>query len=271
MKSLTLSLFVGFLIASTFSANGYAQEISEEGMSKERLVLIINYPYQIWSEEPTKIHLTLFKPDFKPAVGAEVTVNDRPVGQADENGVCIFDYEPGANENHRLVATLEEENKIYQVDKSFSSNSRIASFRADRLYVYADRGVYNPGQDILVRIIAWQLKGEYGPVSDAKIELLFQGVDGKVFSGEYLKTNGFGVAATKLSLPANMPEGDYQLVVLYQKARETASIRVKRFASPVINIKHNLKKYFTDKQEELDAQIELGYFAGVNSFDYVLR
>ena len=112
MKLLILSLFVGLLIVSPFSANGYCQEISREEMNKEQLVLIINYPYQIWSNEPTKIHLTLFKSDFKPAVGAEVTVNDQPVGKADENGVCIFDYEPGTNQNHRLVATLETENKI---------------------------------------------------------------------------------------------------------------------------------------------------------------
>jgi len=262
MKLLTLPLFVGLLIVSPFSENGYCQKISREKMKKEQLVLIINYPYQIWSNEPTKIHLTLFKPDFKPAVGAEVSVNEQPVGKADENGVCIFDYEPGTNQDHRLVATLKEEDKIYQVVKNFSSNSRTVSFRADRLYVYTDRGVYNPGQDILVRVIVWQLKGEYKPVPDAKIQLFFQNPGGKVFSGEYLETNEFGVAATKLSLPANMSEGDYQLVVLYQKARETASIRVKRFVPPVISIKHNLKRYLTDTQEKLDAPVELSYFAG---------
>ena len=113
MKLLTLPLFIGLLIVSPFSANGYCQKISREKMKKEQLVLIINYPYQIWSNEPTKIHLTLFKPDFKPAVGAEVSVNEQPVGKADENGVCIFDYEPGTNQDHRLAAILKEEDKIY--------------------------------------------------------------------------------------------------------------------------------------------------------------
>ncbi len=183
MRLLTLPLFVGFLIVSLFSANGYCQEISGEGMKKEQLILIINYPYQIWSDAPTKIHLTLFRPDFKPAVGAEVTVNDQPVGNADENGVCIFDYEPGSNQNHRLVATLKEEDKIYKVDKNFSSNSRTVSFRADRLYVYTDRGVDNPGQDILLRIIAWQLKGENRSVQDANLQLLSQKPTGKGYSG----------------------------------------------------------------------------------------
>jgi len=91
MKLVALSLFVGLLVVSPFSASGYAQEISREKMNKEQLILIINYPYQMWSGEATKIHLTLFKPAFRPAVGAEVSVNDQPVGKADENGVCIFD------------------------------------------------------------------------------------------------------------------------------------------------------------------------------------
>lgn len=266
MRLLNLPLFIGFLIMLLFSTDAYCQKTTDEKrtgkMEKEQLILIINYPYQIWSNDPTKIHLTLFKPDFTPANGAEVTVNEKPVGKADKNGVCIFDYTPGSNQSHTVTATLKQGNKTYEVIKNFSSNSRTVSFRADKLYVYTDRGVYNPGQDILIRTIAWQLKGEYTPVPDAKIQLLFQNMSGKVFSGEYIETNEFGVAATKLSLPANMPEGDYQLVVLFEKTRETAWIRVKRFVPPVINIKHNFKRYFTDTQEKLDAKIELGYFAG---------
>jgi len=269
MKSLKILLvfIIPILIIPLLSSDSYSQKPENEKMKKEtikneQLVLIINYPYQIWSNDPTKIHITLFKPDFTPAVGAEVKINDKPVGKADKNGVCIFDYTPGSNQNHTLVATLKEGKKRYEVVKNFACNSRTVSYKADRLYVYTDRGVYNPGQDILIRIIAWQLKGEYSSVPDAKIQLLFQDKNGKVFSGEYVETNEFGVAATKLFLPANMPEGDYELVVLYEKTKETASIRVKRFVPPVINIKHNLKRYFTDTQAQLEAKVELGYFAG---------
>jgi uncharacterized protein YfaS (alpha-2-macroglobulin family) len=264
MKSLKILIFFALplLLIPLLTTDTYSQKTGEEEMKKEPLVLVINYPYQIYSNDPTKIHVTLFKPDFTPAKGAKVVVNKKDVGKADKNGVCIFDYVPGSNESHVLVATLKEKGKTYEIVKSFSCNSRTVSFKADRLFVYTDRGVYNPGQDILIRIIAWQLKGEYAPVPNAKVQLLLQDQNGKVFSGEYVESNEFGVAATKLSLPDNMPEGDYELVVLYEKARESASIRVKRFVPPVINITHDFKRYLTDTQEKLEAKVELGYFAG---------
>jgi hypothetical protein len=255
-----LYLFAAFVLIPLFLTKAYCKGDNE--MKNEQLVLVINYPYQIWSSEPTKIHLTLFKPDFTPAAGAKVTVNKKVVGKADKNGVCIFDYTPGNSSSHNLTAVLKERNKIYKITKAFNCNGRTESFRADKLYIYTDRGVYNPGQDILIRTIAWQLKGEYTPVSKVKIQLLLQDKKGKVFSGEFIETNDFGVAATKLSLPPNMPEGDYELVVLYEKARESASIRVKRFVPPLINIKHNLKRYLTDSQNELKAKVDLSYFSG---------
>ncbi len=249
------------------STDSYSQDPARDDMEKDKpdfepLVLVINYPYQIWSNDPTKIHLTLFKPDFSPARGARVSVNEKFMGKTDKHGVCIFDYVPGSGESHNLEATLKEGKKTYKVFKNFACNARTVSFKVDRLYIYTDRGVYNPGQDILIRAIAWQLKGEYAPLPNAEIQLLLQDTNGKVYSGEYVTTNEFGVAATSLALPENMPEGDYDLVVLHDQARETASIRIKRFVPPIINIKHDLKRYFTDSQDKFEVKVDLSYFAG---------
>ncbi len=271
LKSFCFKFLVVFMSLSFVSGIIYFKESKKGGNIKrqskpkekvQQLVMFMNYPYQIYSNDPTKIHVTLFKPDFKPAKGAKVSVNKKFVGKTDKNGVLIFDYKPGSRQSHTLVATLKEGKKVYKVYKTFSCNSRTVSFKADKLYVYTDRGVYNPGQDILVRLLTWQLKGEYSAVPNAKVQLLFQDNNGKVYSGEHVKTDEFGVGVAKLSLPENMPEGDYELVVLYKKARETASIRVKRFVPPVINIKHNLKRYLTDAQKQLNVEVKLSYFTG---------
>ncbi|MBN1410870.1 MAG: hypothetical protein JW969_08485 [Spirochaetales bacterium] len=222
----------------------------------------MNYPYQIYSNDPTKIHVTIFTPDFKPAYGARVTVNNREVGRTDSNGVCIFDYRPGNDTSHILRANYDYMGQTYGVEKAFSTHGRTESFRADMLYVYTDRGVYNPGQDIFVRTIAWQLKGEYSPVPDAKIQLLFKDGESRIYSGEFLKTDEFGIASTRLKLPENMKEGDYKLEVLYMKARQETLIRVKRFTPPVIKITHTMKRYFTNIQNRFDLKAELAYTAG---------
>ncbi|MBN1696390.1 MAG: hypothetical protein JW881_02645 [Spirochaetales bacterium] len=259
MRGITGGLLLVVFLLSAF--NSYAtgqQEIKEES----RLVMIINYPYQIWSTDPTKIHVTLFKPDFSPAGKAEVKVNGKVVGRSDKNGVCIFDYVPGDKESHHLEAVLVEGGVRYREEKLFSCGSRTASFKAERLYVYTDRGVYNPGQKVYVRMIAWSLAGEYTAIPDADIQLLFRDTSGNVYNGEYVRTGDDGIAWTEFSLPPHMREGDYELVVLYGKARESARIRVKRFVPPIISIKHDLKRYLTDTQTRLDVHVELGYFSG---------
>ncbi|MBN2532361.1 MAG: hypothetical protein JXB88_05690 [Spirochaetales bacterium] len=261
MKTRTNFLFYTCILSFLFSPFIFAggnREVKDEG----QLVCVINYPYQIWSEEPTKIHVTLFKPDFTPAKGAIVEVNSNKVGKADKNGTCIFDFVPGSGNSHELKAELIDKGTRYRVTKQFSCNARTMSFKAERLYVYTDRGVYNPGQDVLVRLVAWELKKEYTPLAEASVQLLFQDLNGKVYSGEYITTDDFGIGAAKLPLPQHMPEGEYELVVLYEQAREATRLRVKRFVPPVININHNLKRYLTNVQDSLEAEVTAGYFTG---------
>jgi uncharacterized protein YfaS (alpha-2-macroglobulin family) len=94
------------------------------------------------------------------------------------------------------------------------------------------------------------------------VKLLLQTTGGKVFAGAEVTTNKFGVAATKLPLAKVMPEGDYELVVLYNKARERARLRVERFVPPVMQIDHDIKRFLTSKQDSLVIKVNLSYFAG---------
>lgn len=255
-------LLLGLLCLAFLSpAPLYARE-KDKKTDEKPLILVINYPYQIWSIGASKIHVCLFTPDFKPAQGAEVEVDGKKVATADQNGVAIFEMKPGARRSHSLVATLKGKEDTYRVRKAFSCNTRTASFRTDQVYVYTDRGVYSPGQDILLRLIAWELTGDYAPISKAKVQMMLQNNQGKVFTGGWLTTNEYGVAAGEIPLSDNMPEGSYQLVVLYKKAREVARLRIKRFMAPVLGIRHNLKRFLTEGQDTLPIEVNLSYFSG---------
>ncbi len=262
MKNLSKQLIILLLSMVICSCLTTPDNTDEDIKETKALILIINYPYQIWSNDPTKIHVTLLKPDFSPAAGAHVEVNEKTVGKADSNGICIFDYTPGSAQSHTLKARLVEKGIEYITSKNFACNARTVSFKAERLYIYTDRGVYNPGQDILIRFIAWQLKREYMALPQAKVQLLFQDLNGKIFSGEYVATNEYGIGSTKIKTPAHMPEGEYDLVVLFEQARESTRLRIKHFVPPVINIKHNLVRYFTPSEESFSVKIALSYFSG---------
>jgi uncharacterized protein YfaS (alpha-2-macroglobulin family) len=262
-----LVLVLALALATTEIAGIGAQERGEKPEKTaprkvEPLILVINYPYQITGQASTKIHVTLFKPDFSPAAGAEVKINKKKVGVADANGTCIFDLVPGEGQSHTLTAELDSKGRKYKVRKGFSSNARTESFRSDQLFVYTDRAVYNPGDEILVRLLAWELLADYKAIPKAEISLMLQNAAGKVFTGEKLATNEFGVAATRLPLPENMAEGDYELVVLYNQAREKARLRVERFVPPVIEVKHDIKRFLTPAQDSMQVSLALAYFAG---------
>ncbi len=233
-----------------------------KAVKKGRLALVMNYPYQITGEGKTKIHVTLFTPEFEPAAGAVVKVNDKEVGVADDSGTCIFDYVPGANSAHVLSARYKTGGALYEVRKGFQSNARTQSFRSDQLFVYTDRGVYNPGDTIHVRMLAWELLGAYTAIPGAEVTILFQSPTGRVFGGEKLKTDADGVAALDLPLPENMPLGHYELKVLYKKAVETARLRVERFQPPVMKIDHDLKRFLTPAQDRMLITVGLTYFSG---------
>ena len=255
-------LFAALFLVSDGGNGLFAGPRDGEKAVRKPLVLVINYPYQITGSAKTQIHVALFKPDFKPAAGAVVKVNDKKVGTADENGTCIFEYVPGSGGSHKLTAKLKDGKTTYRVTKHFASNARTASFRSDQLYVYTDRGVYNPGDDILIRLLAWELLANYTAIKGADVKVLLQDSQGKVFAGEKVKTNEYGVAALKLPLAQNMKEGNYELVVLYNKARETARLRVERFVPPIIEIRHNIKRFLTPSQHELAITADLAYFSG---------
>lgn len=239
-----------------------ALEAQRKNKKIEPLISVINYPYQIYAANSTKIHLCLFKPDFTPAVGAKVTVEGKEIGTADQHGTLIFDYVPGQKKQHHLVAELKEGDKTYRTEKTFASNARTESFRSDQLFVYLDRGVYNPGGMILIRCLAWELEGEYKPLKNRNIELLLKDQKGKIYTGGKINTNDFGVGAFSIPLPENMPEGSYNIEVLYEKASETTRFQVRRFNPPVLRIEHQLKRYLTDSQKTLEFEVNLSYTAG---------
>lgn len=226
------------------------------------LNMVINYPYQITGSGRTKIHVCLFKPDFTPAEGAKIWLAGQIVGQADSNGMLVFDHSPGDIDSNLLKATLNAGGLTYEVSKSFRCNGRTESFRSDQLYVYTDRGIYNPGDRILIRLIAWELLEDYKAIAGAEVTLLLQSPAGKVVGGDRLLTDEFGIAASSLYLPENIAEGDYELAVLYNKTREVARLRVERFVPPVMEIRHSLKRYLTPSQKTLPFRLELSYFSG---------
>lgn len=231
----------------------------------EPLAVIVDTPYQIWTNAGTYIHVGVWDENFEPAQGARIFVDDEEMGTANEHGTFVFQYIPnkdGGGSGHMLTALLDRGGKRYMGSVSFSAGRRTESFESANIFVYTDRGVYNPGQTIRVRALAWKLRGEFKPLAHGEVEILLVNEKGRVVGGGGTETDEWGILSMDIPLPDHAPEGRYTLQANFERESAEAKIRIERFVPPVIEIVHDLGRFLTRDQKTLPFSVELGYFAG---------
>ncbi|MBI5486589.1 MAG: hypothetical protein HY905_04580 [Deltaproteobacteria bacterium] len=236
-----------------------AREASPEDES--RLRLVVDAPYQSWAGDGTYVHLVAFTPDFEPAAGAAVFLDGRKIGRTDDSGTLVFRQEPRGEEFPAGgLIRVEWHDRVAEV--SYQAYARTSSFEQPTVYVYADRGVYNPGQTIHVRALAWKLRGEYRPLAEARVELHLEDDDGRIVGGGVMTTDRWGVGTLDLPLPRHADEGRYGLAAIFEGERAEADVRLERFVPPAIEIRHDLGRFLTPAVDELPFEVTLGMFGG---------
>jgi len=230
------------------------------------LNLVTDTPYQIWGEMGTYIHLAVYDPNFKPADEATVYMDGKAFGKTDENGTFVFSQVPNPDmsydNQHNLEVVYTKNGKTYYGTTFFNAYPRTQSFESSSIFIYTDRGVYNPGQTIHLRAIAWTLKDDFSPMVGKEIEILLKNQNGKVIAGGGIETDKWGIAWMDIPLPPNAPSGNYQLEANYERESATASIRIERFTPPIIEIKHTLPRFVIKGASNLPFDVTLGYFGG---------
>jgi hypothetical protein len=243
----------------------YEEEERAAGSSTRRtprgLHVVLDVPYESWSGDGTFVHLTAFSPTMQPASGAEVYLDGRLVGFTEEHGTLAFRRQP-RHSNESAEGTLRIRWRGHEREVSYEANARTPSFEQRTVYAYTDRGVYEPGQAVEVRAIAWQLRGEYRPVRDATLTLELLDPGGRVVGGGPLSTDRFGVGSSTLPLPTHAEEGPYTLVASIGEERAESRLIVQRFVAPAIEIRHDLPRFLTPHVAALRPSIQLGYFDG---------
>ncbi len=224
------------------------------------LLLVTDSPYEVWQGNRTKVQVVVYTTGFSPVAGAEVYAGKSLVGTTDQDGTLIFSHRPRGRFSLRVKAEIRGESASGRV--SMEAYRRTESFQSANLFAYTDRGVYRPGEEVLVRSLAWRLRGEFRPITKAEVEVGLHGPDGRPVTGGAMQTDAFGVAATRLRVPEDAPEGNYQLVIRYKGAEETARLRVERFRTPAISIRHNLPRFIAPTTGDLRVEVELAYFTG---------
>lgn len=227
--------------------------------------LVIDSPYQIFSKVGTYIHVAAWLPSFQPAAGARVFVDGKLRGKTDPSGTFVFRDVPdpnGAGGGSHYVQIIAGNDKARVMGgANYNAYARTQSFERANLYVYTDRGVFNPGETIHVRAFAWRLRGDYRPFADAPVNVLLR-KDGKVLGGGRVMTDRMGIAWLDLPLPNNAPEGPYELAVEHLGERSTARLQIKRIVAPAVRIEHTMPRFLTRDANELGFDVTLATSTG---------
>ena len=224
------------------------------------LLLVTDSPYEVWQGNRTKVQVVVYSTEFNPVAGAQVFAGKTLVGSTDADGTLIFSHKPRGHFMLRATAEIQGEAASGQV--RMEAYRRTTSFETANLFVYTDRGVYRPGEEVLVRSLAWRLRGEFKPIHKAEIEVSLHAPDGRPVTGGSMGSDAYGVSSTRLRVPEDALEGNYQLHVRYKGTQETARLRVERFKTPAIHIHHNLPRFIAPTTADLQVEVKLSYFTG---------
>ena len=212
---------------------------------KGDLLIAIDSPYQIFGRSASYLHVAAWTGNGAPAAGARVYVNREQVGRTDGTGTLVFRHEGVGDDTdsfeHRSIFVVDAAERCGSA--SFSPFQRTKTFAVDRLFVYTDRGVFQPGETVHIRAIGWRLKHDYSPLVDAPIEFLLRSSSGRTIAAASATTDEFGVTATDVKVPYTAGAGIYELRVAYGEERASTRLQVRRFKPPALRIEHTLGRF----------------------------
>ncbi len=213
------------------------------------LRIAIDTPYQLFGRSSSYAHVVAWRPDGTPAAGARVYIGRRSIGRTDPSGTLVFQLQLSP-------ATDDDEDFDYGQDSlfvidgkrrcgavAFSPYERTKTFATDRLFVYADRGVFQPGETVHVRAIGWRLRHDYSPLHDAEVEFLLRDDKRHTVAAAVGTTDEFGVTSVDLDIPLTAESGNYVLRVGYGEERATTKLQVRHFEPPTLGIEHDLGRF----------------------------
>jgi len=131
-----------------------------------------------------------------------------------------------------------------------------------KFYVYSDRPVYRPDQDVYFKVIVWDVKdGDYS-VSEGTVNVTIEDSKGNEVYKETLEINDFGSVSGKMSLGDEPPLGYYSIRVKYGEKNGYGSFQVQEYKKPEYQVSVEAEEEQYISGDTVAADITAEYFFG---------
>ena len=158
----------------------------------------------------------------------------------------------GASELEVTTSARGEEDVVRQA---------IGVRREFKVHLSTDKPLYQPGQTIHVRALAFE-SNSMAPATGR--EVMFEVMDpkGNRLSGKLLKASGFGVAAWDVELSSELPLGEYKVSAAIGGQRTEVPVKVSRYTLPKFKLAVKGAQDTFLAGETLRANLNVRYFFG---------
>jgi alpha-2-macroglobulin len=100
-------------------------------------------------------------------------------------------------------------------------------------YIYTDRSIYRPGQQVYVKVLSFQGKeSDFKTLPGRALTLAFSDPNGELIESVSLQTNSYGSASAEFTIPEGRVLGAYRL----RSGNGQASLRVEEYKRPTFEV-----------------------------------
>lgn len=190
-------------------------------------------------------------------------------GSSDAQGKALLKFLPefdGDNDAPEIILAKKQDDVTYiNLDYSrkhdlsvFSNEGRKMSLQAEA-FIYSERGVYQPGEEIAISLFAREANGTGGKALATPLKLFVADPLGRVFSTVNLESDAHGFASCKLKLPGNARSGNYQIRAGLEQERPWGeySVLVATYVPDRIKVKLDCSK-----MPDSDCLVSADYYFG---------
>ncbi|MDO8553137.1 MAG: alpha-2-macroglobulin family protein [bacterium] len=95
---------------------------------------------------------------------------------------------------------------------TISNNSWRNAYQNEKMYVYTDRPIYRPGQEVFIKgLYRLDFDGVFEVFRDADVKLQVTNSKGEIILTQKLPVSSYGTISTSVNLPADAPLGSYSI------------------------------------------------------------
>ncbi len=200
-------------------------------------------------------------PDYKPLPYAKITFG---IGDFEETviankaGMARITLPDLPEGNYELKVKAWHHGKSREISRMIKIEKRKA-----KIYLYSDRKIYKPGQEIKVAGFVWQqINGTYAPITHKTVALIVRNPSNRIIFKKNVETDDFSHFSLSFPIDKEAEIGNYSFTALYGNTTEKLVVEIRKYEKPEAKLDILSKNWITRDDKEFEVKFKLTYIFG---------